>query len=269
MVHTGTPKARLKRAILRQALEYLADRGGGLLGDLVDLLADLPPDVSRIDRADRMAAEMANSLRASMVIDPLFGSTVPPTDPGELLRPGPGRRARVSVVSLAGLASDALRQAFVSDLQVNLFTWVKQNPARGQPLSGLLVMDEAQLFAPSRGASASSESTQALVVQARKYGLGMVFATQGPKDVTNKITNSASTHVVGRVGAQSHVQTVRDLARVKGGNVDRVGRLKAGESYVSADGQAFTLLRSPLCLSHHPQDPLTPSEVVDRANGCP
>jgi hypothetical protein len=47
--------------------------------------------------------------------------------------------------------------------------------------------------------------------------------------------------------------------------VERVGRLKAGEFYVSTDGQAFVLLRSPWCLSHHPQDPLTPSEVVDRA----
>jgi DNA helicase HerA-like ATPase len=69
--------------------------------------------------------------------------------------------------------------AFVNQLEMALFSWIKKNPSpRGRPLTGLLVMDEAQNFAPSQKSTPCKESTLALVAQARKYGLGMVFATQ-------------------------------------------------------------------------------------------
>ena len=84
-----------------------------------------------------------------MVNDPLFGGGGAPVDPGLLLTPPPGKRARVSVISLVGLPSDEQRQSFVNQLQMALFAWIKRHPAGDRPLGGLLVMDEAQTFAPS------------------------------------------------------------------------------------------------------------------------
>jgi DNA helicase HerA-like ATPase len=50
-------------------------------------------------------------------------------------------------------------------------------------LTRLYVLDEAQNFAPSLGMTASKASEKALAAQARKFGLGMIFATQAPKGI--------------------------------------------------------------------------------------
>jgi hypothetical protein len=101
--------------------------------------------------------------------------------PGMLLTPPEGKRARVSVISMIGLPEMEQRQGFVNQLQMALFSWIKSNPARERPLGGLFVMDEAQDLAPSSGTTACTVSTLRLVAQARKYGLGLLFATQAPR----------------------------------------------------------------------------------------
>ena len=70
-----------------------------------------------------------------------FGGAGTPVDPGVLLTPSDGYRARVSVISMIGLPSDEQRQSFVNQLQMALFAWIKRNPAGERPLGGLLVMD--------------------------------------------------------------------------------------------------------------------------------
>lgn len=72
-----------------------------------------------------------------MVTDPIFGGVGAPADPGLLLTPSPGRRARVSVISFVGLTSDQERQRFVNQLQMALFAWIKRHPAGDRPLGSL------------------------------------------------------------------------------------------------------------------------------------
>lgn len=172
--------------MLREALQRYGRTPAPTLDGFVDLLADLPDDVSNIADARKIANNLAQDLRAAMINDPMFGGDGTPVDPpGVLLTPSPGRRARVSVISMIGLSSDEQRQSFVNQLQMALFAWIKRHPAGGErPLSGLLIMDEAQNFAPSKGFTTSLRSTLALSSQARKYGLGLVFATQAPKVCT-------------------------------------------------------------------------------------
>ena len=114
-----------------------------------------------------MAGDLANRLRVARVNDPLFGGSGQAADPGVLLTPPEGKRARVSVISLVGLPGLEQRQGFVNQLQMALFSWIKRNPARDRPLGGLLVMDEAQELAPSSGTTACTVSTLRLVAQAR------------------------------------------------------------------------------------------------------
>jgi hypothetical protein len=45
--------------------------------------------------------------RSHPINDPPFGGEGTPLDPGALLTPVPGKRARVSVISFVGLPSDA------------------------------------------------------------------------------------------------------------------------------------------------------------------
>ncbi|WP_306204684.1 ATP-binding protein [Actinoplanes sp. RD1] len=261
----NTAKADRGRAVLRRALESFGRDGGGGLGDFIDLLADLPDEVTSLGRARELAADMAETLKAAMVNDPLFGGAGTPLDPGVLLTPGAGRRARVSVVSFIGLPNDVQRQSFVNQLQMALFAWVRQNPAGDRPLGGLFVMDEAQNFAPSGAMTACTESTLALASQARKYGLGLIFATQAPKGIHNRIVGNAATQFYGFLNSPTQIAAAKEVAQAKGSFVLDISRLRAGQFYAVTEGAPFRKLSTSMCLSHHPTSALTAEEVLLRA----
>ncbi|MFI1194261.1 ATP-binding protein [Micromonospora sp. NPDC020750] len=264
-VDRPTRLAQQGKAVLTEALLAYARTGMVGLPNFTEFLADLPDGVSRLARADKLALELAEALKAAMVTDPLFGGTGAPADPGLLLTPTPGRRARVSVVSFVGLTSDQERQSFVNQLQMALFAWVRRHPAGDRPLGGLFVMDEAQTLAPSTGNTACTASTIALASQARKYGLGLVFATQAPKGLHNQISGNATTQFFGLLNAPAQIDAARQLAEAKGGRLPDIGLLSSGQFYVAGEGFPFVKVDTPLCLTHHPKAPLTPEEVIDRA----
>ncbi|MDY7090336.1 MAG: DUF87 domain-containing protein [Actinomycetota bacterium] len=260
-----TTKAQLGLAVLRTAVEHYGRRGGSRLRGLIDTLSELPDGLIDIDGADKIALGLAQTLTAAMVNDPLFGGEGTPMDPGRLLTPEPGKRARVSVISLVGLPSDEARQGFVNQLQMALFAWIKRNPAGDRPLLGLLIMDEAQTFAPSGSMTACTQSTLVLAAQARKYGLGLIFATQAPKNLHNRIPGNAATQLYGLMNSPIQIEAARDMAKAKGGDVPDISRLTTGEFYLAAEGAAPRKIRTPLSLTHHPRSPLTVEEVVERA----
>ncbi len=268
-VDGATQKAVMGQAVLREALGHFARSGGSDLRAFVEVLSDLPSGVSQLDKATKLAADMAEALKAAMVIDPMFGGDGTPVDPGLLLTPAKGKRARVSVISFVGLPSDDQRQSFVNQLQMALFAWIKKNPAGDRPLGGLFVMDEAQTLAPSGAMTACTQSTLALASQARKYGLGLVFATQAPKGLHNRIPGNATTQLFGLLNAPAQIDAAREMARAKGGDVPDIARLRTGQFYAGADGMPLMKVQTPLCLSHHPRSPLTTEEVIERARrGC-
>ena len=261
------PKSAQEKAVLTEAMRYFARGAGRDLGMFIDLLASLPEHVSTQTRATFIAADLADRLRAVRATDPLFGGTGEPADPGLLLTPPPGKRARVSVISMVGMAGLEQWQGFVNQLQMALFSWIKRNPAENEPLKALLVMDEAQDLVPSSGTTACSESTRRLASQARKYGLGLLFATQSPKALHNSIPGNATTQFFGLLNAPAQIDAARELAKAKGGDVPAIGRLSAGAFYLATEGRGFQQIRTPMCLSYHPSSPLTEDEVLARATG--
>jgi hypothetical protein len=259
-----TTKAERQRAVLREAIVYFARRGGGSFGAFIEVLSDLPDYASTLPSAPETAADMAHTLKAVKVNDPLLGGTGESADPGALLKPADGKRARISVISFVGL-SEEQRPGFVSQLQMALFAWFKRHPAADRPLGALLVMDEAQTLAPSGPTTPSTESTLILASQARKYGLGLVFATQAPKGLHNRIPGNASTQFFGHLNSPTQIDTAREIARRKGGDVADISRLGSGEFYVAVEGSVFQRIRTSNCLSHHPPSPLSTDEVIARA----
>jgi hypothetical protein len=262
-----TAKAKQSRAVLTEALRYFGRSGGTDLRAFTGLLGALPDGMSQLENAEKMAFEMSQSLTAAMVIDPLFGGDGQAVDPGVLLTPPTGKRARVSVISLVGLTSDEQRQSFVNLLQLALFAWVKRNPAGDRPLGGLFVMDEAQTLAPSGAMTACTKSTIALASQARKYGLGLVFATQAPKGLHNQIPGNAATQFFGLLNSPTQIAAAQELGRAKGSSLPDIGRMGTGQFYAGIEGARFAKVQTPLCLTHHPQSPLTEEEVIRRARG--
>lgn len=256
-----------KMGVMTAALRHFALRGGGGLRDLIAFLADLPEEAgAEINAAPRLAAQMADGLRARMEIDPLLNKDGTRLDPGMLfgLKPS-GPKTRVSVISLTGLASLSTQCLFLHQLAMTLFTWIKKNPASvDRPLTGLLVIDEAKEFVPSRQTTASSVSLIRLAAQARKYGLGLVFASQEPKSIDHKITANCSTQFFGKFNSPASIDAAQDLLRKKGGEGLDIARLPTGRFYVAAEEFPTPLkILVPHCVSDHRT--LTEAEVLARA----
>ncbi|ORM25027.1 AAA family ATPase [Williamsia sp. 1135] len=262
--HAGVGGARstLQEAVLRESMTQFGARASSSLSAYVDYLAEFTDDMSTLSGASKHAKLLSEHLRAAMINNPLLGGEGATVDPAVLLTPSPGRRARISVISFIGLQDDSQRQSFVNQLQLALFAWIKRNPAGDRPLGGLLVMDEAQTIAPSDRSTASTQSTIALASQARKYGLGLVFATQAPKGIHNKISGNASTQLFGLLNVPTQIAAAKEIAATKSSNVDDVGHLKTGEFYVAPNGGPFLKVNTPMCLSYHPASPLSDEEVL-------
>lgn len=264
--------AKQKRALLTSSLLHLARNGGGRLDALIELLDDLPPEAgSGLTKESKFATEMADALRAEIVTNAMLRSRGTTFDPAVLF--GSDRASdptRVSVVSLVGLPGLEAQRYFLNQLAMTLFAWIKKNPDPGdRPLRGLLVIDEAKDFVPATQATVCRESLLRLVAQARKYRLGVVFATQNPKDVDHRIISNCSTHVYGKMNSPAAIATVRDLIQLKqGGSGDDVSTLPRGRFYIhNADSELArpTKVVAPLCLSHHPDSPLDEPAVLAKA----
>ena len=259
---TGSSKV-LKEGVLREALSTFAAEGQTGIARFVDYLTELPPEVSRQSRAQKLAADMADQLRAKIAVNPLLAGKGQPLDPATLFtadRPG---ATRISVINFAGLEDDATRQDFVNQLQMALFTYIRRHPS---DTPRLYVCDEAQNFAPSQTMTASKASAIALARQGRKFGLGMVFATQAPKGIDTNIVSNCVTHFYGRISSPAHLDAAVAMMEAKGRGARDLGGLAAGIFYVSTEGLAQPVkIQAPLCLTHHPQNPATPAEVVAMA----
>lgn len=259
-----TEKAKKRKAVLTEAMRAYATSGTTSLAAFADYLENLPQGASKLANGQKLANEIAEALKAEMITNPLLGGQGASADPGALLTPAPGKRARVSVISLVGLTSLEQQQGFVNQLQMALFSWIKQHPAVDRPLGGLLVMDEAQNFAPVSGGTPSTMSTIWLAQQARKYGLGLVFATQAPKGIHNQISGNATTQFFGRLNVPVQIAAAKEVAAAKGASVSDIGTLTRGQFYAVNDETLFVRVNTPLCLSYH-GSPLTREEVISRA----
>jgi hypothetical protein len=258
----GGEKASRKKGILADAIRHFAAEKGTAMTDLIALLAELPDGISEDSNAQKLGSEIADQLRAAIAVNPLLRSAAQPLDP-RILFEAPSGKTRISVINLSGLASEEARDSFVNRLQMSLFTFIKRSPsATGR----LYVVDEAQNFVPSGSGTACKASALSLTAQARKYGLGMIFATQTPKGIDNKIVSNCTTHLYGRMSAPATIDAIRELMAAKGGAADDIGKLSRGEFYFSTEGSPRPIkVRTPLCLSWHPPNPPTSEEVIQKA----
>ncbi len=145
-----------------------------------------------------------------------------PPDLDAWLRPGPGGRARLSVVAIAGL-SDPERRFVVATLLSRITAWMRTQP--GSPtLRSLVYIDEIFGFFPPSAEPPTKRPLLTLLKQARAFGLGVVLATQNPVDLDYKGLANCGTWFVGTL------QTERDKERLAEGltsasGTDAVGLL--------------------------------------------
>lgn len=259
--------AQTKLGVLASSLRYLAQHGGGDLERLIGLLTDLPMEAGGgISKAEKLGGAIADQLRAAVQTDPLLRGKGAPLDPSELFGIG-ADQTRISVINLHGLPSLVNQQRFLGQLAMALFTWIKRNPAPSDfPIRGLLVIDEAKDFVPATGAVASKAPLMRLAAQARKYGLGLVFATQAPKSIHHEIIANCTTHFYGKASSPAAIEVIRGQLNQRGTGGQEVPKLERGQFYVYSEGFPQPVkVAVPMCLTHHAETPLTEDEVVSRA----
>jgi hypothetical protein len=263
--HTDT----LKRGILRAALENFARLGSNGMESFVEYLSDLPSEAGGgIQDAPKKAREMADRLRAEILVNPLLRQSGSTLDPALLFGLNQAHdRTRISVLNLSGLAGLNAQQQFLNQLAMTLFTWIKKNPApANQALRGLLVIDEAKDFIPSRSSTPCKSSLLRLAAQARKYGLGLIFATQEPKSIDHGIIANCATQFFGRASSPAAIEVVEEQIKLRGGSGHDIARLTRGQFYAALEGANSPVkIQVPLCLSYHATSPLNEEEVLARA----
>lgn len=251
-------------AVLQAALKHFALQQGHELRAFADLLHDLPESATlNISRAQKMAQEMGDQLNALMLRDPLLSPTGQPLDIGELFgaRGGP---PTVSVISLFALSDPTSQASFIGRLAMAVFDWIRRNPPP-EGLRGLFVLDEAAPFLP-RSSSESKPALMLLSQQARKYGVGLLLATQNPMDLDYNATAQFATQFFGTANQPQVVRFIQDIMEKRGLRNLNPASLKAGSFYVSAPSLAQPIkLQAPMCLSWHPRNRTpTDEEILDR-----
>jgi hypothetical protein len=260
--------AQKKQGVLTAALKYFAKHQGGRLRNFINLLSDLPPEAGGgISNSVKLAQEIADLLRAEVQKNVLLRQSGTALDPAVLFGDGTANRPRISVINFIGLPSLESQQQFLNQLAMTLFTWIKKYPAPPErPLRGLLIIDEAKDLVPSGKSVPCKASILRLAAQARKYGLGLIFATQTPKSIDHNIIANCSTHYYGKASSPAAIDAIREQLKSRGGSGHDIATLKTGCFYVYTEGlQAPVKVSIPLCLSYHPTSPLDETEVLKRA----
>lgn len=264
LVKNGTNAAK-QINILKSTLQHFA-RKPGTIRDFVELLREPPDDVIEpYEKGAKLAQELAELLHSQLGIDPLIGGRGAPLDPSVLFRSSGEGKTRVSVLNLVGLPSYDQKRRFVDQLAGSLFSWIKKNPARPGGILGLLVIDEAKDFVPSGKAVPGKENLLRLAAQARKYGLGLLFATQEPKSIDNKVVSNCSILLGGKVSSPAAISALQELLAHKGTPATDVASLPRGTFYFGLRDEKPRKVTTSLCLSWHPSAPPSETEVLDEA----
>ena len=204
-------------------------------------------------------------MHAEIENDPLIGGTGTPLDPSLLFRASDPAKTRISVLSLVGLPGYEQKRRFVDQLASTLFSWIKKKPAAPGEILGLFVMDEAKDFVPSGKSVPGKENVKRLAAQARKYGLGLLFATQEPKSIDHAIVSNCSTLLGGKMSSPSAIESLQQLLSDKGTRATDVGALKQGTFYFGSEPDKPRKVSTSLCLSYHPSTPPSEMEVLESA----
>ena len=118
-------------------------------------------------------------------------------------------KTRISVISLAAMPSLEDRQIFVAALSRALYAWMVADP-KPYP-TALLYLDEAAPYIPPVKKPPCKDPLMLLLRQGRKYGVGVLIATQSPGDIDYIAAGQAGTKLLGRLVSQQESWKVRPM----------------------------------------------------------
>jgi hypothetical protein len=239
-------------AVLAQAIAVLASRrASGTLAELVSLI-DQQDDalVARTARAgrydDALFKRLVQELQSLQVSDAaLFDPAAEPLSFSTLT----GRRigkTPLSIVNTRSLGEVPRTQAWVAHL-IGCLTH-SSPPVRGDELTALLVLDEAELFLPVSGKVPCKEPMQDLLKSSRSAGLGVMLVSQRPAELDYRSREQIRTWFLGRMRdarSNDRLNPLFDrLPPIKG----KLAGLERGRFVMLQDRSTLDLERAPSLL---------------------
>jgi hypothetical protein len=116
----------------------------------------------------------------------------------------------LNIIYLNTLSSENDKQFFLATLLRELYVWMLKNPSENIQL--LLYVDEIAPYIPPYPRNPPPKKAYALLFkQARKYGVGLVAATQSITDIDYKALAQVNTWCLGRMMTQQDVDRVKKI----------------------------------------------------------
>jgi hypothetical protein len=221
--------AMVERAILRRIMEWLTDQpeqSGHHLPCLLHALRNMPGECFQGYHNERKrAASIADGLESGLADDPLYHGPGSVFDPENLLCLG-HQQPRISVLSLFGLPDFMIRAHVVAQLSSTLLNWARTHCPK-PTLRGLLVLQDSAPFL-SRLHPESKPGLMLLANCASKYGLGLILATENPKDLDPETAGGFATQIF---GSGMSPQVLKPLQQASGLNL---AELQSQQFFLSA-----------------------------------
>ncbi|MDR1039036.1 MAG: DUF87 domain-containing protein [Deltaproteobacteria bacterium] len=177
------------------------------------------------------------------------------------------KRPRVTVVNLlVGGSSPDLQCQMVQKILTALYAMVPSRNARR--VNGIIAIDEAKEFAPALKTVPCKEIIIKLASMVRKYGYGLILATQHVTGVDHKVFLNFGTKFVGNHSSHASIVSATEFLGAHGDL--GLSHLKKGQFYaagksLNGNGERPAKVRTSLCLSCHPPNAPKPDKILEIA----
>jgi hypothetical protein len=201
------------KAYIFTILEYMWQQGQriGDMAHLADVVLNPPEEIAATLNglvAKKEPEEIARKLRFLTVgTSSLMFQMGVQIDIGLFVDNSDGK-VPVNIIYLNTLTSENDKQFFLATLLKELYCWMLKNPSND--IRMLFYVDEISPYIPPYPRNPPPKNAYTLLFkQARKYGIGLVAATQNITDIDYKALAQVNTWCLGRM------MTTQDIARVQ------------------------------------------------------
>ncbi len=211
-------------------------KGGRWPRDIAELArvleGEAPPDAAALQTKQERASLVRRAQSMTVGAKGLLFTAGPALDVESMARRAPDGRVPVSIVYTGGLRNPRERELVVATLCKDIIAWMTAKPLGDLRL--VLYIDEVAGLCPPHPRNPPAKKFLSLLFrQARKYGVGVIVATQNVTDLDYKALGQASTWALGRLMAKQDLDRVRHvIASVNGppeGILAAIPSLRAGE----------------------------------------
>ncbi len=196
---------------------YMALQDAWRTGKWPKVVTDLPQILERRGATDdallsykERAALVRRSKAMTVGAKGLLFTAGPPLDVKEMVAWAPQGRTPVNIVYTGGLRSPSEKEMVVATLCEDVYHWMVSS-SNGHLRLVLYIDEVAGLCPPHPKNPPAKKFLSLLFRQARKYGVGLIVATQNVTDLDYKALGQANTWALGRLLAKQDLDRVRHL----------------------------------------------------------